>query len=116
MEPGRIENYTIGRGTLAQQEAVKVRKRRNIQVYTFKVDEKYLAECGVEMWTRILMVWFQGGLTKSTGGGIEGCGITKYSGSHSFNPLLLSKSSNNLSVKKVFLNGLKFMLLVCRQT
>ena len=66
------------------------------------LDEKYFAERGVEMLTRICMVWFQGGLTKSTGGGIEGCGITKYSGSHSFNPLLLSKSSNNLSVKKVF--------------
>ena len=26
VEPGRIENYTIGRGTLAQQEAVKVRR------------------------------------------------------------------------------------------
>jgi len=64
VEPGRIENYTIGRGTLAQQESYKA------------------------------------GLTKSTGGGIEGCGITKYSGSHSFNPLLMSKSSQNLSIKK----------------
>jgi len=64
VEPGRIENYTIGKGNLAQQESYKA------------------------------------GLTKSTGGGIEGCGITKYSGSHSFNPLLVSKSSSNLSLRK----------------
>jgi len=64
VEPGRIENYTIGKGNLAQQESYKA------------------------------------GLTKSTGGGIEGCGITKYSGSHSFNPLLVSKSSSNLSIRK----------------
>jgi len=30
----------------------------------------------------------------------SGCGITKYSSSHSFNPLLLSKSAANLSVQK----------------
>ena len=38
---------------------------------------------------------FQAGLEKA------GCGITKYSSSHSFNPLLLSKSAVNLSVQKV---------------
>ena len=38
---------------------------------------------------------FQVGLEKA------GCGITKYSSSHSFNPLLLSKSAVNLSVQKV---------------
>jgi len=37
---------------------------------------------------------YKAGLDKS------GCGITKYSSSHSFNPLLLSKSAANLSVKK----------------
>lgn len=38
---------------------------------------------------------FQAGLDKA------GCGITKYSSSHSFNPLLLSKSAVNLSIQKV---------------
>jgi len=60
VEPGRIENYTLGRGSLANQEVYKA------------------------------------GLATSA----SGCGITKYSSSHSFNPLLLSKSAHNLSVKK----------------
>merc|ERR1712106_1197380 len=60
MGPGRIENYTLGRGSLATQEVYKA------------------------------------GLATSA----SGCGITKYSGSHSFNPLLLSKSAHNLSIKK----------------
>lgn len=64
VEPGRIENYTIGRGSLAQQES-------------YKAD-----------------------LAKSSSGGLEACGITKYSASHSFNPLLISKSTQNLSIKK----------------
>ena len=41
------------------------------------------------------MPTFQAGLDKA------GCGITKYSSSHSFNPLLLSKSAVNLSIQKV---------------
>jgi len=60
VEPGRIENYTLGRGSLANQEVYKA------------------------------------GLASSA----SGCGITKYSSAHSFNPLLLSKSAHNLSVKK----------------
>ena len=45
----------------------------------------------------------QAGLARSSTGGLEteGCGITKYSSAHSFNPLLVSKSTQNLSVKKV---------------
>ena len=43
----------------------------------------------------------QANLANSSSGGLEACGITKYSASHSFNPLLLSKSTQNLSVKKV---------------
>lgn len=37
---------------------------------------------------------YKAGLDKS------GCGITKYSSSHSFNPLLMSKSAANISIKK----------------
>ena len=43
----------------------------------------------------------QADLAKSSSGGLEACGITKYSASHSFNPLLISKSTQNLSIKKV---------------
>jgi len=60
VQPGRIENYRIGKGSLASQEAYKA------------------------------------GLTSS----VEACGITKYSGSHSYNPLLTSKSVSNLAIKK----------------
>ena len=31
VEPGRIENYTIGKGSLAQQESYKVRHQTYIQ-------------------------------------------------------------------------------------
>ena len=48
-----------------------------------------------EGWVLLCMPAVQAGLEKA------GCGITKYSSSHSFNPLLLSKSAVNLSVQKV---------------
>ena len=43
-----------------------------------------------------------------------GCSITKYSSSHSFNPLMSSKSELNLSAKKVFFfpEGVSFFLKV----
>lgn len=49
----------------------------------------------------------QAGLDRS------GCGITKYSSSHSFNPLLLSKSAANLSVQKVKRIALCCVSLTC---
>jgi len=61
VQPGKIENYTLGRGNLASQEAYKA----------------------------------------GIAGSAQGCGITKYSSSHSFNPLLASKSANNLADRKV---------------
>ena len=50
-----------------------------------------------------VLAMLQAGLARSSTGGLEaeGCGITKYSSAHSFNPLLASKSTQNLSVKKV---------------
>ena len=57
----------------------------------------------------------QAGLARSTTGGLEaeGCGITKYSSAHSFNPLLVSKSTQNLSVKKVDFSPEKIPFYFC---
>jgi len=53
VQPGRIEDYSLGRGSLAQKEAQQAHR--------------------------------------------AGCSITRYSSSHSFNPLASSKSEHNLS-------------------
>ena len=104
VEPGRIENYTIGKGSLAQQESYKVSPE--FQSY-YTGSQACLAYS--ERASYFLAKYFassamlQAGLARSSTGGLEaeGCGITKYSSAHSFNPLLASKSTQNLSVKKV---------------
>ena len=95
VEPGRIENYTIGKGSLAQQESYKVSSQTGwVLGFLLSSSGKNSLQVGAML---------QAGLTRSSTGGLEaeGCGITKYSSAHSFNPLLVSKSTQNLSVKKV---------------